>query len=315
VVARAIRTLVIGGGGFIGRSLARKLVNMGREVTILGRRNVTGFYFPEHVNYVQGDFADAVLISKLLDNHEEVINLAYASKPNTSFDNPIADLQDNLTATVQLYLEVANRSINLIVVSSGGTVYGQTEAPSLSEGDPTWPISPYGLTKLTIEHYAHLFAVTKGLRYTCLRIANAYGVGQEPFTGQGFIPTAIALSAQGKPIKIFGTGDVVRDYIYVDDVAQAICLALSKGKNSNTYNIGSGRGASIREIISILKPLMNEVGYDVACEYLPGRAFDVRRNILNCSKARAELGWIDTIEFIQGLRLTRDWILETAFGK
>ena len=315
MIGRNIRTLVIGGGGFIGRSLVCKLANMGKEVTILGRREPIGLDLSEYVNYIQGDFADVELISKLLDNHEEIINLAYASKPNTSYDNPIADLHDNLTATIKLFLEVAVRGLNLIVVSSGGTVYGQTEAFSLSESDPTWPISPYGLTKLTIEHYAHLYAVTKGLRYTCLRIANAYGVGQEPFVGQGFISTAMALSMQGRPIKIFGNGDVVRDYVYVDDVAQAICLALLRDKNSGTYNIGSGKGRSIQEILATLEPIMGEIGCGLACEYLPERSFDVRRNVLNCSKAHDELGWAAATEFNLGLRRTRDWMLEAGYAK
>jgi len=315
MIKKGVRTLVIGGGGFIGRALSLKLSNIGREITILGRRDPTYLSLPENTNYVRGDFADTDLIRKLLDNHEEIINLAYASTPNTLFDNPIADLQVNLPATIQLFLEVAVRGLNLIVVSSGGTVYGQTEASSLSEGDPTWPISPYGITKLTIEYYAHLYAVTKDLRYTCLRLANAYGVGQEPFTGQGLISTAIAFSAQGKAITIFGDGGAIRDYIYVDDIAEAICLSLSKGKSSNTYNIGSGRGRSIKEIMSILEPLMNEVGYHIAYEYIPERSFDVRKNILNCSKAHTDFGWSATTDFIKGLRLTRDWILEGGYAR
>jgi UDP-glucose 4-epimerase len=315
MIKRGVRILVIGGGGFIGRALSLKLSNMGRKITILGRREAAYLSLPENTNYVRGDFADTDLVRRLLDNHEEIINLAYASTPNTLFDNPIADLQVNLAATIQLFLEVAVRGLNLIVVSSGGTVYGQTEASLLSESDPTWPISPYGINKLTIEHYAHLYAVTKGLRYTCLRIANAYGAGQEPFTGQGLISTAIASSAQGKAITIFGDGGAIRDYIYVDDIAEAICLSLSNGKRSNTYNIGSGRGRSINEVMSILEPLMNEVGYHISCEYMPERSFDVRRNILNCSKAHTDFGWSANTDFIKGLRLTRDWILEGGYAR
>ena len=304
-----ICTLVIGGGGFIGSPLVRLLANAGRKVTVLGRRKQAEISLQEGIAYVQGDFANLELIRRLLDDHDEVINLAYASKPNTSFANPIADLQDNLQATVQLFLEVATRGLKLIVISSGGTVYGQTENASLSENDPTRPISPYGLTKLTIEHYAHLYAATMGLQYICLRIANAYGIGQEPHAGQGFISTAIALSAHGKPITIFGDGQVIRDYVYVDDVAKAICLALVNGKHSQTYNIGSGIGRSINDVVALLAPIMKDLGHDVACEYLPERPFDVRRNVLNCSKAKRDLGWSASTDFVDGLTWSRDWIL------
>jgi UDP-glucose 4-epimerase len=306
---KKIRTLVIGGGGFIGLPLIRQLSGLGRKVTVLGRRNQLNITLPRDISYVQGDFSNLELIRQLLDDHDEVINLAYASKPNTSFANPIADLQDNLLATVQLFLEVASRGLKLVVISSGGTVYGQTESALLSEDDPTRPISPYGLTKLTIEHYAHLYAVTKGLKYICLRIANAYGVGQEPQTGQGFISTAIALSLQGKPLSVFGDGQIIRDYVYVDDVADAICRALINGRESQTYNIGSGMGRSINDVITTLTPIMRELGYDVVCNYLPERPFDVRRNVLSCSRAHQDFGWSINTDFIDGLRWTRDWIL------
>jgi UDP-glucose 4-epimerase len=121
-----------------------------------------------------------------------VIHLAYATVPNTSFDNPLADLLQNLPPTVELFSKVAERSGRLILVSSGGTVYGQAVQLPILENHPTNPISPYGVTKLTLEKYAHLYAVTKSLKVICVRPGNAYGVGQYPYIGQGFVSTAMA---------------------------------------------------------------------------------------------------------------------------
>ena len=112
--------------------------------------------------------------------------------PNTSFDNPLSDLLQNLPPTVQLFSEAADRGVKLVLVSSGGTVYGEAIKLPICETHPTKPISPYGVTKRTLENYAYLYAATHGLKFVCVRPANAYGVGQRAFVGQGFISTAMA---------------------------------------------------------------------------------------------------------------------------
>ena len=189
---------------------------------------------PQGVAYLRGDFAQLDLINGLLDRHHEVIDLAYASVPNTSFENPLADLLQNLPPMVQLFPAVAARGGKLLLVSSGGTVYGEASKLPIDENHPTKPISPYGVTKLTVENYAHLYAKTHGLQFICLRPANAYGVGQRPYVGQGFISTAMASAMRGNPIKIFGPIGTVRDYVYVTDLADGIVRALEKGRRLET---------------------------------------------------------------------------------
>lgn len=195
--------LVIGGGGYIGSFLVPQLLASGRTVTILERREAASSS-PPGAYYVQGCFSDLPLIRRLLDAHQEVIHLAYATVPNTSFDNPLGDLLENLPPTVQLFSEAAVRGNRLVLMSSGGTVYGEAETLPITESHPTRPISPYGVTKLTLERYAHLYGVTHGLQVICLRPSNAYGEGQRPFMGQGFIATAMASAILGRSITVFG---------------------------------------------------------------------------------------------------------------
>lgn len=304
-----ISTLVIGGAGYIGAHLVPQLIGTGRRVTILGRGAVPAHGLPAGAAYVIGDFAQRELVRDLLEPHQEVIHLAYATVPNTSFENPLADLLQNLPPSVQLFSEVANRGAKLVLVSSGGTVYGEASELPIRETHPRRPISPYGVTKLTVESYAHLYAVTHGLKFVCVRPANAYGVGQRPFIGQGFIATAIASAIKGIPIEIFGQNGAVRDYIYVSDLASGIVSALDHGHLSETYNIGSGVGLSNLEIVESLKPLMDEIGHEVRIKNLSERAFDVRSNVLDSTKLQINSGWKPVIKFNEGLIVTRDWLV------
>lgn len=301
-------TLVIGGAGFIGAHLNSQLIGTGRQVTVLGRSATPRYELPLGVRYVVGDFAEHDLISRLLDTHDEVIQLAYATVPNTSFENPLVDLLQNLPPTVQLFSEVAARGIKLVLVSSGGTVYGEAIRLPISEDHPTKPISPYGVTKLTLENYAYLYAATHGLKFVCVRPANAYGVGQRPFVGQGFVATAIASAMRGIPIKIFGPHGTVRDYLYASDLASGIVSALVQGHLSETYNLGSGAGLSNLEVIEAIRSLMREIGCDVPLEVLPERAFDVKANVLDSTKLQRQTGWKPQVKFQDGLRRTREWL-------
>lgn len=300
--------LVIGGAGYIGSHLTAQLLATGRKVTVLGRSLNPMNELPNGVNYVAGDFGQHDLITSLLDRHQEVIHLAYATVPNTSFENPLADLLQNLPPTVQLFSEIAARGIKLVLVSSGGTVYGEAERLPIPETHPTKPISPYGVTKLTLENYAYLYAATHGLKFVCVRPANAYGIGQRPFVGQGFISTAVASAMRGQSIKIFGQSGSVRDYIYVSDLAAGIVSALENGLLSETYNIGSGVGLSNMDVIKAITPLMEEIGCKVKVEHLPERTFDVRANVLDSTKLQTHTGWKLAVNFKDGLHFTRQWL-------
>jgi UDP-glucose 4-epimerase len=302
-----IKTLVIGGAGFIGSHVVPLLIASGRNVTVIGRSKESSFTQTPDLNFKSGDFGDYAFICNLLDAHDEIIHLAYASVPNTSFENPLADLQQNLTPSVQLFVEAAKRDRKVLLVSSGGTVYGEAKQFPIVESHPKNPISPYGLTKLTLESYAYLYGVTHGLNFVVVRPANAYGAGQKPFMGQGFIATAIASAREGKIIKIFGEVGTVRDYIEVSDLSAGIVSALLYGKPSETYNIGSGIGLTNMDIIEKLKEPLRLHQANILIEHLPERLFDVKVNILDSSKLKQDTGWIPNVSFDKGLEKAVRW--------
>lgn len=308
---RVRNTLVIGGGGFIGAHLVPQLIATGRQVTVLGRSASARYELPLGATYVVGDFGHPELIGTLLDSHQEAVHLAYATVPNTSFDNPVADLLQNLPPAVQLFAEAADRKVKLVLVSSGGTVYGATDDLPIRETHQTKPISPYGVTKLTLDNYAYLYAATHGLDFVCVRPANAYGPGQRPFAGQGFIATAMASALSGNAVKIFGQQGTIRDYIYVTDLAAGIVCALERGHLSETYNLSSRIGRSNLEVIDAMRPLMRDAGCEITLETLPERTFDVKTNVLDSTKLQAHTGWEPLIGFEEGLGLTRDWLRNT----
>jgi len=308
-----MNTLLIGGAGYIGSHLVPQLIATGRHVTVLGRSEVPRYDLPLGVTYLVGDFAQFELISRLLDTHQEVIHLAYANVPNTSFHNPLSDLLQNLPPTVQLFSESAKRGVKLVLVSSGGTVYGEAVTLPISEIHPTMAISPYGVTKRTLENYAYLYAATHGLKFICVRPANAYGIGQKPFIGQGFISTAMASALKNIPIKIFGQHGTVRDYLYVSDLASGIVRALEHGHLSATYNLGSGVGLTNIDVVEAFRPLLLEVGHEVQVEILPERLFDVKVNVLDSSRLKMDTGWKPSVGFTDGLAITRDWLVRQSY--
>jgi UDP-glucose 4-epimerase len=236
--------------------------------------------------------------------------MAYATVPNTSFADPLGDLLQNLPPTVRLFIEAAKKNCRVVFISSGGTVYGPPQTLPITEDHPTAPISPYGLTKLTLEKYAFLYATTHGLKVTCVRPANAYGVGQRPFSGQGFVATAMASAMLGQTIKVFGSGEIIRDYIYVSDIAAGIFSALEHGQIGATYNVGSGIGVSNGEMVKLIGPLLQEVGFACHVEYMPERAFDVSRNVLDSSRLTASTGWVPKVQLPEGLICTREWLMK-----
>lgn len=309
-LSNSLSCLVIGGGGYIGSYLVPLLTATGRRVTILGRRPATSYALPENSQYVQGSFSELALIQRLLDEHKEVIHLAYATVPNTSYDNPLGDLLENLPPTVQLFSEAAARGNRLVLVSSGGTVYGEALSLPITEDHPTRPISPYGVTKLTLERYAYLYAATHGLKVICVRPSNAYGEGQRPFMGQGFIATAIASAILGRPVTVFGEYGGIRDYIHVADLASGIVAALEHGEMGQTYNLGSGVGLSTMEVLRQLAPLVAKRGYRMEITKQPARPFDVRANVLDSSALKTRTDWFPKIKCPQGFAQTLSWLNE-----
>jgi UDP-glucose 4-epimerase len=299
---------VIGGTGFIGSFVVKALLKKGRKVIVVGRNELPTRPLSDGVEYIPGDFGDKYFLRGVLRGVDEIIDLAYASVPKTSYDNPVQDIFDNLPPAVNL-LETASQAAihKILLVSSGGVIYGHTDNVPITEEHPTNPISPYGITKLAIEKYARMFYVTRDLPVITVRPSNAYGETQMPFVGQGFIATAIASILSGREITLFGEFGTIRDYVHVEDIASGIVAALEHGLPGEAYNIGSGKGMSNREILEAIQPLAAADGFKIKLNTLPLRKFDVPINVLDSSKLRNNTNWKDTISFFEGIKRTWDW--------
>lgn len=299
-----INTAIFGGSGFIGYYLLKELRTSNRKIFIYDIKppidsNDLVFYNIQNISNEE-------LLDKLMDVNE-IIDLAYTSNPKTSFDDPVSDILDNLPNTVRLLTLATNipRLKKFIFISSGGTVYGNSNSKLLSEDHPTQPISPYGITKLAIEKYGLMFYHIDQLPFIIARPSNAYGIGQRINTGQGFIAQALNSILNKKSINIFGQNGNIRDYIYVTDIASAIVTLLDKGIEGEAYNIGTGIGNSNIEIINIIEEIIEPNNLSVKINFLDGRKFDVKSNVLDCSKIHS-LGWHSTIPLEEGLKIIWD---------
>ncbi|MGH8687213.1 MAG: NAD-dependent epimerase/dehydratase family protein [Burkholderiales bacterium] len=301
-----MRTCLIGGAGFIGTRLAQYLTDSGRDVVILGRRVRPDVALPREVTYVCGDYGDRAVLKTLLRGVDEIVDLAYATVPQTSFADPIYDILANLPPSVQLLQEaVAAGAHKVVLVSTGGAVYGNAHSLPIGEDHPTMPVSPYGITKLTIEKYAGMFHHVADLPVAIARPGNAFGEGQRPFAGQGFIATAMHSIIRGEMVRVFGTEGTIRDYVHVSDVAKGIIAVLEKGDSGSAYNIGTGVGRSNMDVLRCLEPLASRASLEVRSERLEARRFDVSANVLDSGKLSGVSGWRPQIGFEAGLE--RAW--------
>ncbi len=295
--------VVIGGAGFIGRRLCLRLAEQGRSVVILSRGSSPDPRLAAVCRYVCGDFGNQAVLRSVLTPGCDVVQLAYATVPRTSFGDPVFDLQANLPASVALLQEALHCGVRrLLLVSSGGTVYGEPLQLPIPEDHPTRPISPYGITKLTIDSYGLMFHRTAGLPVLVVRPANAYGEDQRTGVGQGFIAAAIAAIRAGRAVEVYGERGTVRDYIHVEDVASGLQAALDHGEIGGLYNLGSGVGTSNLELLQALEPLAAAEGLPVQRHHLEERRFDVSANVLDAGRLRAVSGWQPRVALSEGLR-------------
>lgn len=306
--------LVIGGGGFIGQWLTRHLLESGRDVVVLGRRQAVPDGLDARARYVAGDYGDPAALSTLLAEAHEVVDLAYATVPKSSFDDPVFDIDQNVRPAVTL-LQAAARSTRLrklVFVSSGGTVYGHAVSTPIDEHHPTNPVSPYGITKLAIEKYGLMFQQLYGVPVVVVRPGNAYGEGQAPFRGQGFVATAAASMLEARPLTVYGGDQVIRDYVHVDDIASAIVAALDFGAVGACYNVGSGLGHSTQEVLDLISGHARQHGAATEVIQMPARPFDVMVNVLDCARLESRSGWRPRIKLEDGIERAWCWLAKAA---
>lgn len=294
--------VVFGGNGFIGSALVRRLLAAGHRV--LACDLVREFYALEAAEGLVTqtlDFQDEVAVRQAVTGADWVFHLVSTTKPASSSTNMGFDVQSNVVPSIHLFQACVEAGVRRVLfASSGGTVYGMPVSLPLSEEHPPWPIVSYGLTKLVIERYADLFRRQHGLSVTSLRIGNPYGPRHYD-QQQGVIPVFMRKVLHGDPLEVWGDGSVVRDYVHVDDVSRAFIAAAQYEGEVGLFNIASGQGHSLREIIERLERI---AGRAIDVSYLPARGFDIPSVVLDVSRARAELGWEAEVGFDEGLLAT-----------
>ncbi len=240
-----------------------------------------------------------------------IVDFAYTSVPNTSFDDPIKDFSDNLYNVIR-HLDFARviKAARFVYISSGGTVYGESNSKPFSEDAPNFPLSPYGVTKLACERYVYMYNRLHNLPTLIVRPSNIYGPGQKPFRGQGLVATALGLAVKGEPIHVFGNGSHVRDYLYVDDFSKALINVIDQGEPGKIYNIGSGLGVSILDIVNQINRVLKEDNTELSVLSLPERPFDVHFNVLDIKEISQLNGWQPEVTLHTGIENTWKWIKE-----
>jgi len=295
-----MKCLVLGGAGFLGADLSRLLFEQGYAVRVFDRqiRTFDRDTYPD-MEFFEGDFLNQHDIDEAVTGCDAIFHLISTTVPKSSNDDPIYDVESNVVGTLHvLNAAVRHKVKKIIFPSSGGTVYGIPEYIPIREDHPTRPICSYGINKLEIERYLYLFKYLHGLEYSILRVSNPYGCGQRPDVLQGAVGVFAAKAVIGEPVEIWGDGSVVRDYLHVSDVSKALIKALQYSGEINIFNIGSGEGKSLNEILDVMDAA---IGTTVVRIYKHAREMDVPTNILDNTLAGTELSWSPDISFQDGV--------------
>jgi len=302
------RHLVLGGGGFLGGHLVEALQRDGILVRVFDRtpRRAARCQIDSTTEWFEGDFGNRGDVAAALQGCDVAFHLVSTTLPRSSNEDPVHDLESNLLPTVR-FLDAAIESglRKVVFASSGGTVYGVPKAIPIAESHPTHPICSYGIHKLAIEHYLHLYHSLHGLDYCALRLANPFGERQRSDTSQGAIAVFLDQALRGEVVSIWGDGSAIRDYIYVGDAVRAFGLAARSPNATGVFNIGSGTGHSVENLLEDIERLL---GRAVARRYLGGRAFDVPVNVLDSASAYQAFGWKACVPFPKALERTLNWL-------
>jgi UDP-glucose 4-epimerase len=296
--------LVLGAGGFLGTHLCRRLVASGARVRAFSRQ----FLFPEELQgaeMLQGDFSDSLSLAAALEGQDLVFHLIQGHTPQSANLETAADLRQTVLPSLAL-LDIS-REVGvgrIIFVSSAGVIYGPTVATPTPETAPTDPISAHGITKLMVEKYLALYEHLHAVDYRVLRVTNPFGPFQIPRKRQGLIATLIARALAGERIEIWGDGSTVRDYVFVNDVIDALEAAAVDRGDARIFNIGTGEGRSVSEIIAAIERQLNVV---LEVDWRPPRRGDVPVSTVSIERARACLGWTAGTAFDDGLKQTIAW--------
>lgn len=306
------RILVLGASGFVGRRLVTTLAEAGHGVIALARRTPAPAY-PEEVEAITASLDNTTVIENLLLHCKAVFHVASDSTPGTTASQPALEAGLNLLPTLRL-LESLQKfpHVPLVYLSSGGAIYQALESGALTEASGAKPPSYYGAGKIAIENFINAFTCQHGARALILRPSNFYGPGQHFRRGFGLVPTLFRHVVSKTPMSIWGDGEIVRDYLFIDDFLD-LCLRIVESNFSfSTFevcNAGSGCGHSINEVCDLVEAA---TGTTFVRNYLPSRSVDVKRIVLNASKAKEIFGWEATTSLPLGIAQSWKWFKDNA---
>jgi len=308
-----MKVLVTGGAGFIGSHIVDALIEQGHQVVVVDNL-ATGF--SENINpsarFYEVNICDKELADIFEQERPEIVSHQAAQMVVArSVNEPIFDAQENILGSINVILNCVRFGVKKIIyASSGGAVYGEPQYLPVDEKHPINPVSQYGISKHTVEHYLHLYGLQYGLNYVVLRYPNVYGLRQNPDGEAGVVAIFASQMLKGEQPTIYGSGDKTRDYTHVSDVVAANLLAMEQG-NNDIYNVGTGVETSDKEMFDTLAKMF---GYSGEPRYAPVRPGEIYRICLDASKAQRELGWQARLSLKEGLLQTIGYY-RTRFGQ
>ncbi len=298
--------LVTGGAGFIGSHLVKKLVESGESVIVVDNLS-TGKkeYVDSRAKLVVCDIRDKELEGVFRENEIELVaHLASQTDVSASIEDPVSDGDVNVLGTLNLLELCRKYDVKKIVFTSSAAVYGEPRYLPVDEKHELAPISPYGCSKLAVETYLAYYHRLYGIDFVVLRLANVYG----PRQSKGVVKEFIERLLKGESPVIYGDGKQTRDFIYVDDVVNAIVLAMERKTRRKQMNIATCKGTSV---LDLLQTLQRMLASRVEPIFMPARK-EIRRCYFSYELAKNELGWEPTVELREGLRKTILWHCERA---
>lgn len=301
--------LIFGGNGFIGSHLAEELILNGFRVKVFdtfkgGIKNLEGVQ--NNIELIQGDFFSETDVPNALQDVDYVFHYISTTNPQTAVKDPVFDIQSNVIGSVKMFQYAQNAGVKKIFFSSsGGTVYGEPFSLPIKESAPANPVNPYAISKLAIERYLDFFYRNYGMQYVVLRYSNPYGERQNPLGNQGVIPIFLNKINNNERPTIFGDGNSVRDYIYIEDAIDATLAVVKKEPESQVLNIGHGKGTTLNELIQIMEEI---TGKNITPVYIPDSRNYISNLVLDIEKIRAETGWTPTTGICEGVKKTWEWI-------
>lgn len=298
----------IGGGGFLGTALRAVFSAQGYELLTVGRATEIATHTGErYFSLARHTLLDLPSLFKNVQLHA-VIDLAHNSLPNSASD-PLEDISRNLeNAAAHLNFSVSAGAHLFLYISSGGTVYGDGPACPRAEDAATHPISSYGIAKLACEKLVESYQPKSGMRTIILRPSNVYGPHQKPFRGQGLVATALGQAWKGEPVRVFGSGSHIRDYLYADDFCSAVTALMDEPGVQGVFNLGSGVGMSIHQVLETIAAVLARNGITLRREQFPERPGDVVHSVLNVDKLVSLTGWRAATHIHTGVERTWAWM-------